>query len=63
MVLADKPEGKRTLRKPRVRWEDNIHIDLRQVGRDMERINVTQNTNRWWAVVNAVMKHGDIFDV
>jgi hypothetical protein len=32
-VLVGKPEGKRPLRKPRRRWEDNIKIDLQEVGR------------------------------
>jgi hypothetical protein len=30
-VLAGKPEGKRPLRKPRRRWEDNIKMDLREI--------------------------------
>jgi hypothetical protein len=28
-ILVDKPEGKRTLRRPRLRWEDNIKMDLK----------------------------------
>ena len=31
-VLVGKPEGKRTLRRPRRRWEDNIKMDLQEVG-------------------------------
>ena len=31
-VLVGKPEGKRALGKPRLRWEDNIKIDLQEVG-------------------------------
>jgi len=31
-VLVGKPEGKRPLRRPRLRWEDNIKMDLQEVG-------------------------------
>jgi hypothetical protein len=31
-ILVGKPEGKRTLRKPRHRWESNIKMDLREIG-------------------------------
>jgi hypothetical protein len=31
-VLVGKPEGKRPLRRPRLRWEDNIELDLQKVG-------------------------------
>ena len=31
-VLVEKPEGKRSLRKPRYRWEDNIKMDLQEMG-------------------------------
>jgi hypothetical protein len=31
-VLVGKPEGKRPLRRPRRRWEDNIKMDLQEVG-------------------------------
>ena len=33
-VLVGKPEGKRPLRRPTGRWEDNIKMDLQEVGRD-----------------------------
>ena len=33
LVLVEKPEGKRPLGRPRRRWEDNIKIDLQEVGR------------------------------
>jgi len=51
-----KPEGKRPLRRPRHRWEDNIKVDLQEViceGKDW--IVVAQNRDRWRAVVKAVM--------
>jgi hypothetical protein len=31
-ILVGKPEGKRPLRRPRHRWEDNIRMDLREIG-------------------------------
>jgi hypothetical protein len=31
-VLVGKPEGKRSLRRPRLTWEDNINKDLQEVG-------------------------------
>jgi hypothetical protein len=31
-ILVEKPEGKRSLRRPRLRWEDNIGMDLREIG-------------------------------
>jgi hypothetical protein len=40
----------------RRRWEDNIKMDLQEVVcRGMDWINVAQDRERWWAVVNAVM--------
>jgi hypothetical protein len=32
IILVGKPEGKRQLRRPRSRWEDNIKMDLREIG-------------------------------
>jgi hypothetical protein len=37
-VLVGKPEGKRPLGRPRCRWEDNIRMDLQEVGWGMDRI-------------------------
>jgi len=40
-VLVGKPEGKRPLGRPRCRWEDNIKMDLQEVGwRDMDWIDL-----------------------
>jgi hypothetical protein len=50
-----KPEGKRQLGRPRRRWEDNIKMDLQEVEWGMVWIEVAQDRERWWAVVNAVM--------
>jgi hypothetical protein len=55
-VLLGKPEGKRPLRGPRRRWEDNIKIDLQEVGcRGMDWIELAQDIDMWRALVNAVM--------
>jgi hypothetical protein len=48
-----KPEGKRPLGRHRHRWEDNITNNLKIIGWE---INVAQLTEKWWAVVNMVMK-------
>jgi len=48
-------EGKRPLGRPRHRWEDNIKMDLQEVGTEgMDWIDVAQDTDRWWVLVNAV---------
>ena len=55
-VLVGKPEGKRPLGKPRRRWDDNIKIDIQEVGcGGMDWIELAQDRDRWWALVNAVM--------
>jgi len=41
-----KPEGKRPLGRPRRRWEDNIKIDLQEVGGLMDLIDLTQDRDR-----------------
>jgi len=46
---------KETTRKTRRRWEDNIKMDLREVGRGMDWIALAPVRDRWRAVVNAVM--------
>jgi hypothetical protein len=55
-VLVGKLEGKRTLGRPRHRWEDNIKMYLEEVGwKGMEWIDLAQDRDRWQASVNAVM--------
>jgi hypothetical protein len=52
----DNPEGKKSLGRPMHRWEDNIKLDLQEVGcRGMDWIELAQDRDRWWALVNAVM--------
>jgi len=51
-----KPEGKRPLGRPRRRWEDNIKMDLQEVGCGaMDRIELFQDRGSWRALVNTVM--------
>jgi len=55
-ILVWKPEGNRPLGRPRCRWEDNIEMDLHEVGcGGMDWIELAQDRDRWWALVNAVM--------
>ena len=54
-VLVGKPEGKRPLGRPRRRWEDNIKMDLREVGVGGDWIELAQDRDRWRALVNTVM--------
>jgi hypothetical protein len=57
MILVGRPEGRRPLGRPRHRWDDNIKMDLQEVGRGgMNWIEVAQDRDRWQALVNAVMK-------
>ena len=53
--LVGKPEGKRTLGRPRHRWVDNIKMDLREVGGDGDWMELAQDRDRWRALVNTVM--------
>ena len=55
-VLVGNPEGKRPLGRPRRRWEDNIKMDLEEVGRGCEDcMELAQYRDRWWALVSTVM--------
>jgi hypothetical protein len=55
-ILVGKPEGKRSLGRPRPRWEDNIKMDLLEVGcGGMDWTDLAQDTDKWRALVNAVM--------
>jgi hypothetical protein len=55
-LLMGKPEGKRPLGRPRQRWVDNIRMDIVEVGwGDMDWIGLTQDRDRWRALVNSVL--------
>jgi hypothetical protein len=50
-----KPEGKRPLGRPRHRWEDNVRMDLQEVGCGCEdSIGLAQDRDRWRALLSAV---------
>jgi len=47
-VLVGRPEGKRPLRRPGRRWEDNIKMDIQEVGcESMDWIDLAQDRDRW----------------
>jgi len=55
-ALVGKPEIKSPLGRPRRRWEDNIKMDLQEVGcGGMDWIQLAQDSDRWRALVHAVM--------
>ena len=55
-VLVGKLEGKRPLGRTRIRWEDNIKMDLQEVGcRSMDWTKLAQDRERWPAFVIAAM--------
>ena len=56
-VLVGTPEGKKPLGRPRRRWEDNIKMDLQEVGGGCEDwMELAQDRDRWRALVSRVMK-------
>ena len=55
-VLVGKPEGKRPLGRPRRRWQDNIKMDLQEVGRGCgDWMGLAQDRDRWRSLVSTVM--------
>jgi hypothetical protein len=55
-VLVGRPEGKRPLGRPSCRWEDNIKLDLREIGIDwVNWIGLAQDRVQWRAFVNIVL--------
>jgi hypothetical protein len=55
-ILVGRPEGRRPLGRPRRRWEDNFKMDFREiVFGDVDWIHLTQDRDRWRALVNTVM--------
>jgi hypothetical protein len=56
MLLVGNPERKRPLERPRLKWVDNIKMDLGEVGwGDVDWIGLAKDRNRWRALVNSVM--------
>jgi hypothetical protein len=54
--LRGRPEGRRPLERPKHRWEDNIKMDIQEVGwGGMDWTDMAQDRDRWRAFVNAVM--------
>ena len=57
--LVVKPEGERPLGRPRRRWEDDIKMDLEEMGRGCgDWMELAQDRDRWRALVCAVMNFG-----
>jgi hypothetical protein len=55
-ILVGRPEGRRPLGRPRRRWEDNIKMDLQDMGcGGMDWTELAQDRDRWRAVMNVVM--------
>jgi hypothetical protein len=55
-VLVGRPEGRRPLGRTRRRWEDNIKMNLREIGfGGVDCIHLAQDRDRWQALVNMVM--------
>jgi len=55
-VLVKKPEGKRSLGRPKRRWEGSIKMNLKEVGcGGMDLIDLAQDRDRWQVLVNVVM--------
>jgi hypothetical protein len=56
ILLVGKPEGKSLLGRPKRRWMDIIKMDLLEIGLgDVDWIGLTQDRDKWKALVNAVM--------
>jgi hypothetical protein len=55
-ILVGKQEVKRTLGRPRRKWEDNIRMDLKVIGwGGMDWIDLDQDKNQWRALMNTVL--------
>jgi hypothetical protein len=62
--LVRKPEGRSPLRTARCRQEDNIRMDLREIGWEgVDWILLAQDRDWWWVLVNAVMNHWVLYKV
>jgi hypothetical protein len=55
-IFVRKSKGKRPLRSPRQRWEDNITVDLTETGwKGVDWLYLAQDIKQWWDLVNTVM--------
>ena len=55
-ILTGKPTGRRPLGRPRRRWEDNIRMDLEEIGVNAGNwVDLAQDRNYWRALVNAAL--------
>ena len=55
-ILVGKPEGKRPMGRPRLKWEDNIKMDLQEVGGVCgDWMELAQDRYRWRSLVSTVM--------
>jgi hypothetical protein len=55
-ILIGKPEGNRPLGKHWRRWEDNIRMDVRKIGREgVDWIHLAQERNQWQVLMNMIM--------
>ena len=55
-ILTGKPKGKRPLGRPRIRWEDNIRVDLKEIGINAGNcVDSAQYRDYWRALVNAAL--------
>jgi hypothetical protein len=63
-ILVGGPEGRRPLGRPRLRWEDNIKMDLREIGfGNVDWINLAKDRDRWRALEpSGFIKCGEFLD-
>jgi hypothetical protein len=55
-ILVGKPQGKKQLGRPRRRWEDNVQMDLREIGWvGVDWLHLDQDMDQWRALVDMVM--------
>jgi hypothetical protein len=56
-ILVGRPEGKRSVGRPRRMWVDSIKMNLRGTGwGNMDWIDLVEDMDQWWALVNTIMK-------
>ena len=53
--LVENLDGKRPLERPRRRWEDNIKMDIQEVGGGGDWMEFAQDRDGWWVLMNIVM--------